>query len=433
MQRLKDIVRRNKEGQNVGIYSVCSAHPLVLEGAMLHANQMGSALLIEATSNQVDQNGGYTGMTPADFREFVGSIADKVGLERERIILGGDHLGPNRWQGESAEIAMRNAEILVEHYVSAGFGKIHLDCSMSCSDDPRPLSDDVVATRAARLATIAERTAIAHFDKSDIHYIVGTEVPVPGGAQESLEDGVIPTSPAAAQATLDAHRQAFQEAGLERVWTRVVGLVVQPGVEFDHQNVVDYRRESAQALSQAIANEPNLVYEAHSTDYQTPTSLANLVEDHFAILKVGPGLTFALREALFALEEIEHILVDKKDRSNLSDVVERRMKETPSYWENHYHGSAEEIYFARRFSLSDRIRYYWPDSQVQEAQQKLIDNLDKAPLPLPLLSQYMPNQYRRIRENELEATAHSLIIDHIVDVLRDYAAACLPKPSQGTH
>ncbi len=108
-------------------------------------------MLIEATSNQVNQFGGYTGMTPADFREFVFTIADKVGFARERIILGGDHLGPNCWQQENADAAMEKSVELVKEYVRAGFSKIHLDASMSCAGDPIPLAPETVAERAAVL------------------------------------------------------------------------------------------------------------------------------------------------------------------------------------------------------------------------------------------------------------------------------------------
>mgnify|MGYP002140241092 CR=1 FL=1 len=81
--------------------------------------------------------------------------------------------------------------------------------------------------------------------------------------------------------------------------------VVQPGVEFDHHKVIDYDRAKAARLSRALDGQPHIVFEAHSTDYQTPKALKALVEDHFAILKVGPGVTFALREAFWALDAIE--------------------------------------------------------------------------------------------------------------------------------
>ena len=85
------------------------------------------------------------------------TIAERVGLPRDRILLGGDHLGPNAWQALPAEEAMARAEVMIADYVCAGFRKIHLDCSMSCADDPVPLSDETVARRAARLCAVAER------------------------------------------------------------------------------------------------------------------------------------------------------------------------------------------------------------------------------------------------------------------------------------
>ena len=54
---------------------------------------------------------------------------------------------------------MSNAEVLIAAYVEAGYTKIHLDCSMSCADDPEVLADEVVASRTARLLRVAEDTA----------------------------------------------------------------------------------------------------------------------------------------------------------------------------------------------------------------------------------------------------------------------------------
>ena len=82
MNALLDLVRRHKSGETVGIYSVCSAHPLVIEAALRLARRTGTVALVEATSNQVNQDGGYTGMRPAAFRERVLALATRVGLPR---------------------------------------------------------------------------------------------------------------------------------------------------------------------------------------------------------------------------------------------------------------------------------------------------------------------------------------------------------------
>jgi len=426
---LRQTVETHREGVGLGVYSVCSAHPWVLEAAMLQAFDDGDYVLVEATSNQVDQFGGYTGMTPAAFRDFVHRVADGVGLPRERIVLGGDHLGPNRWQDLPAAEAMARAEDLVAAYVRAGYVKIHLDCSMSCADDPTPLTDEITSERSARLAKVAE-AACPRGGQPWPLYVVGTEVPVPGGAHEAIVE-LTPTDADGARATLAAHRAAFEALGLQDAWSRVIGLVVQPGVEFDHLRVVDYDRSRTGRLRAVLDDYPGLVFEAHSTDYQTAENLRALVEDHWAILKVGPGLTFALREALFALARIEDDLVDPSERSRLIEVIDERMVAEPESWAAYYEGTAREVRLARRFSYSDRMRYYWPDPVIEAAVDLLIDNLRTTGVPLPMLSQHLPEQYSRVRRGELAPDPRSIVVDHVRDALRPYGAACRARSLEG--
>ncbi|WP_413483163.1 tagatose-bisphosphate aldolase subunit KbaZ [Morganella psychrotolerans] len=423
MKLLTDIVARHKRGDKTGIYAVCSAHPYVLKAAIGFAREQQTPLLVEATSNQVDQFGGYTGMTPADFRDFLWQLADDNHFPRENLILGGDHLGPNRWQNEPADEAMVKADELIRSYVTAGFKKIHLDCSMSCAGDPVPLTDDIVAQRAARLAAIAEKTCQQCFGTRDLVYVIGTEVPVPGGAHEELSELAV-TTPNAAEATLLAHQHAFSQQNLADIWPRIIGLVVQPGVEFDHVNVIDYRPEKARELSNMVTHHEHLVFEAHSTDYQMPAALSQLVDDHFAILKVGPGLTFALREALYALAAIEDELIAPAQRSSLRQVTENVMLKKPGYWQSYYTGDQQTQYIARSYSYSDRIRYYWPDNAISAAVDSLLENLTKTPIPLPLISQYLPLQYPQVRDGHITAAPEDLIIAHIQTVLRHYHNAC---------
>jgi D-tagatose-1,6-bisphosphate aldolase subunit GatZ/KbaZ len=357
-----ELIARHKAGQAVGLYSVCSAHPLVLEAALRRVQRHSGYALIEATSNQVNQDGGYTGMRPAEFVQFVRSIATRVQLPHERVLLGGDHLGPNCWQHLSAEQALLRSERLVEEYVAAGFRKIHLDCSMACADDPLPLGDATVAARVARLCQVAERTWQRVGGEPPV-YVVGTEVPVPGGASELLSS-LQPTEPAAAAATIDAHLKAFQLAKLGEVWPRVIGLVVQPGVEFDHHKVIDFHPQRIGALAAVIAPQPHMVYEAHSTDYQTAPNLRALVRHHFALLKVGPALTFALREALWALALIEREWLPGEGASALRETVLAAMAANPRHWEKYYLSTGARLAFDQQFSLSDRVRYYWPVPSV---------------------------------------------------------------------
>ncbi|WED29306.1 D-tagatose-bisphosphate aldolase, class II, non-catalytic subunit [Vibrio sp. DW001] len=423
MKTLLNLIKKHKSGESVGIYSVCSAHPIVIEAALRQAKMDQQLVLIEATSNQVNQDGGYTGMKPTDFVEFVFQLADKVGVERKNVLLGGDHLGPNCWQKLDANVAMDKSKVLIQEYVAAGFKKIHLDCSMSCLGDPIPLSDEIVASRAARLCEVAERTWSESGGEAPV-YIIGTEVPVPGGAQEDLDDGLLVTTPEAAKHTIDVHEKAFTQLGLEHVWSRVIGLVVQPGVEFDHHKVINYQPLKAQQLSSMIEEYPNMVFEAHSTDYQVDKSYQQLVNDHFAILKVGPALTFALREALFSLDKIEQEWLGSVDSSHLRTTLDQVMRENPDYWHPYYKEVGHQQYLDCSYSLSDRVRYYWPHQKVQQAYEKLINNLELHPAPITLLSQYMSVQAKAVAAGEIENTPKDLIIHKVMEVTNVYAQAC---------
>jgi D-tagatose-1,6-bisphosphate aldolase subunit GatZ/KbaZ len=399
VKAIREIMTQHKAGRSVGIYSACSAHPLVIEAALNQARRQSGSVLIEATSNQVNQDGGYTGMRPADFSRFVHDIAVRLGVPGGQVLLGGDHLGPNCWQDLPAEAAMVKSEQLIADYVAAGFRKIHLDCSMSCADDPTPLTDAIVAARAVRLCAIAEQTWRRAGGEAPV-YVVGTEVPVPGGAQEALTELAL-TGAAAATATIDAHWDAFQSAGLHHVWPRVIGLVVQPGVEFDHHKVIEFQAPRAAELAAVVEAQPYMVYEAHSTDYQTPANLRALVQHHFAILKVGPGLTFAMREALWALDRIEREWLGMDRSSRLRETVHEAMSTNPRFWNKYYSTDGPRLALDKEYSLSDRIRYYWPVPAVESALNRLLGNLDASPPPLTLLSQYLPLQYEAIRAGRI--------------------------------
>lgn len=424
-----DIMTDNRNGKKTGMYSVCSANANVLEACMKQAKRDDTIVLIESTSNQVDQFGGYTGMRPADFVSYVFSIARKIGFPEGKVLLGGDHLGPNGWQHLPAKEAMGNAKVLIEEYIKSGYQKIHLDTSMFCADDlgdkTKPLGDDVVADRAAELCRVAEDTWKRYRQNSPAPiYIIGTEVPIPGGARE--EEGVTSTTPEDAAQTIEITNKSFKRVGLEDAWQRVVGVVVQPGVEFGDDQVIHYERDKVEMLSGKILEFDRLVFEAHSTDYQTESHLRELVEDHFCILKVGPWLTFAYREALFALEsmEVEMLGKDHKELSKLRETLEQVMIEEPKYWEKYYPGDEKQKFFKRKYSFSDRLRYYWPKEELDLAISKLFENLQTNKIPSSLLSQFMPVQFYQVGEGVITVDPKDLVHSYIQGVAGIYSRAC---------
>ena len=431
---LDDIVQAQKKGIAAGIVSICSANPYVLKSALLRARKTGQPILIEATCNQVNQYGGYSGKTPQDFAREVKELAVSCGVNPKQVLLGGDHLGPYVWRNESAQDAMRKAREMVRAYVEAGFTKIHVDASMLLGDDRLDgRTTELFAQRTAELVKAAEEAAGSTSYQADLRYVVGNEVPLPGGAT-SGDSHVKVSDVDETQQVISSIQQAFHRAGLQSAWERVLAIVVQPGVEFSHDSITEYQRALAKDLSALIERYSNLVYEAHSTDYQTALALRQLVEDHFAILKVGPALTFAFREAVFALAMIENELYRYRILSSSSQVVERldkAMLDEPRFWQPYYGGDEHQQAFARKYSFSDRCRYYWPVREVQQALEYLLVQLAQIPIPLSLLSQYMPVQYLHLREGKIACTPEALIFDRIAQVLEDYEFACSPRGEVG--
>lgn len=434
---LRKLVNEYKNGQNVGIFSVCTSNQYVIEAAMEKIKDTDMDLLIESTANQVNQDGGYTGMEPKDFVDYVYEIAERVNFDKDKLILGGDHLGPLTWVKLEQKEAMEKAKVLIRDYVLAGFTKIHIDTSMPIYDDLEKgeFNDYLIAERAAILCKIAEEAYETLVEKNSeaIHpvYVIGSEVPVPGGvkaeeAEEEIENGIKVTEVKDFKNTVEIFKEKFKEYGVEEAFSHVVGIVVQPGVEFSSDTIWEYEREKAMDLSLSLKEYKELVFEAHSTDYQSPKKLKEMVEDGFIILKVGPALTFGFREGAFALNKIEEELFKFKPEIEQSDFIKMldyNMAKNPENWIKHYSGTAEQIRFLRSYSLSDRCRYYMPDSNVEYSFNKMIENLNTVDIPIALISQYMHNQYKKIRDGELKNNPLDILKDFIGEYIDDYIFA----------
>ena len=415
MLNIKKQILENRTGVAVGLPCFCTANELVLRSIFQYVKDHQVPAVIEATCNQVNQDGGYTGMTPADFRDWMESLVTEYGVSSEDIILGGDHLGPNPWRHLPSKDAMEKAEVLVRDYAAAGFRKIHLDASMACKDEPVP-SFELVAERAARLCRIAEDHA-PH--PEDLVYIIGTEVPIPGGETDDMEELAV-TSVATLNQTIKTHREAFERAALSHVWPKIVSVVTQPGVDFSHTAIHRFEPDKASELSNGIHNFDNLSFEAHSTDYQPTDALAELVNKHFFFLKVGPELTFRMREAVFLLTYVEHYLLPEKDRSGLIRTIDQAMNKNPDHWAPYYRGDEEVVEQLKHFSYSDRIRYYWTDTDVKKALEKLFLNLNNKKIPETVVSQYFHDR----EFGSLDVPAEQLAADHIALCIGRYYKAC---------
>lgn len=422
---LYSLVKKRKNGIFTGIPSFCSANKLVIEAILEQSKRFDDKVVIEATSNQVNQFGGYFHMTPADFRDYVYQIADKIGFDRSNIILGGDHLGPQPWQNLSKKEAMANSKELVRQTVLAGYLKIHLDTSMRVADDDQesPLLDETIARRGAELMAVCENAynELLKTNPDAIHpvFVIGSEVPIPGGAKD--QDGLQVTKPSAFEDTIFAYKEQFAKYGIIDLWKYVIAVVVQPGVEFGERSIHKYNRQDAYALCQKLKEYPDIVFEGHSTDYQSPEALKQMVEDGIAIIKVGPALTFAVRQAMYALSYIEQELIDDDTkRAHFIETLESEMISDPKDWQKYYKGSEKEKAVSRKFSYSDRSRYYICNDAVENARRKLFENLRHVEIPLGMLMQYMPLQYIKVRDGKLSLDPRELVKDSVVNIVEDY-------------
>lgn len=424
---IQEMMDRRRQGIPCGIASICSANELVIEAALMRAKALGTPVLIEATANQVNQYGGYTGMFPKDYYELVLKMAAEMGVPESQIILGGDHLGPLTWQNLPEAEAMERSEVLVYQYARAGFTKIHLDTSMKVADDPEGLlSTETIARRGAQLYKAAmkgyEELKAEKPEAMRPVFVIGSEVPIPGGAQEA-EDSLSVTKPEAFRDTVATYRRVFAEAGIEDGMKDVVAVVTQPGVEFGDDQVFLYDHDAAADLCAALKEFPEVCFEGHSTDYQSPQCLRNMVQDGIAILKVGPALTFGLREALFALSMMEKELVPEEDQARFIETLEKVMLENPGNWKKHYHGDEKQLALCRKYSFSDRCRYYIGQPEVVASMNQLFANLRKYRIPMNMLHQYMPLSYAKVRDGLLDPDPRSLALDGVVGCISDYEYA----------
>jgi D-tagatose-1,6-bisphosphate aldolase subunit GatZ/KbaZ len=423
---LKQLKYRHLRGESGGLCAVCCSHPMVLAAAMAMAVRQGSPLLIEATSNQVNPSGGYTGMTPATYMAHIDGLARTAGLPDSRIIVGADHLGPHPWKDLPAHAAMQRTVDLVRAVVSAGFRKIHLDTAVCCADDPQPpLPIETVVARAVMLCAAAEAAAGDLPEEQRPLYVIGNEVPSPGGALDAAS-GVTVTNPGALTDALDCYQGGFLRAGLERPWERVTAVVVQPGVEFGDLAVAPYSPEKAVSLSAAHARLPeHMTFEIHAADYQSSRSLAHMVRDHFMLFKIGPCLTFALRETLYALADIEADWPVAQNRSRLRHTMQMVMDRDPVYWKSHYQGSPQALRFLKHYSYRDRIRYYWNKPEAMAAVERLTRNFEQ-PVPMALIRQYLPDLVPEMEAGALNQSARAIIQHRLCKTVTPYFEACGP-------
>ena len=285
---------------------------------------------------------------------------------------------------EEKEIAMEKAKRLVKESIESGYFKIHLDTSYPLRGE-KDLSLEEIIEREIELCIVAEEVS-KNLSAKPV-YVIGTDVPSPGSGENPEV-----TSKEELVEMVEKSKEAFMKKGLYDAWERVVGIVVQLGIEFGGNKIFDYDLNKVIPLKEGMANYPYLILEAHSTDYQTVFSLKKMREDGVGIFKVGPALTFAYREALISLSYIEDYLFNR-NKSNLRKVILRVLEEDKSFWKDYYEENTPV--YSILFSFLDRVRYYYQRDEIKNSLEIMFKNFEGKEIPLPLISQYFPDQGKR--------------------------------------
>ena len=347
-----------------GLPSFCTSNVDVLKTIFFFCQTNKFPCLIESTSNQVNQFGGYTNKTPRMFYKNKSILSKKFNLKKN-LFLGGDHLGPLPFKNQNSNKAIINSIRLINNYLKSDFCKIHIDTSIKCKND-REINQKIIFERTKKILTkINLKKKI-----KKIFLVIGTEVPLSG----SNEKGKI---------SITEDKQIMEEVKqfkklLLSLYNRKVkfALVIEPGMRYMHHTLTKPKFSNFK-LKRNFSLKNNFVYEAHSTDYQNLKTLKNLTKNNFKFLKVGPELTFRYSRSLLFMRKIEEKFISDK-KSNFETQIVKTMLSDNKYWKDYY--TAKNLKIKKRLILNsklDRMRYYFNDKKIIRSIHILRRNINK--------------------------------------------------------
>ena len=418
------IMEANRRGERKGICAVESQNPTVQETYLRQALADSSPALFEICADMLDSQGQSGKILPYDFIANVKQIAVKTGFPRDRLFFGVDHLSPSIWQDESYASAMKKTCTLISDLVSLGFNKLGIHAGISLKGDPENqlLSQEAIIAREATLYQAAEGAAAALPDEEKPLYVIDVH---PG--QGMTEDQTNIVNKEDVEITVDRFAKTAAAAGLPEMKERLLAARIFLGAGYDSEKVIPFGSSLLKELGGCVYGDKPVVLEVLQTDFQPQTVLNQLVDNHFAFLRVGQELTYTMREALFSMALMENETMIGKPGVYLSNFIielDRAMQSDPRHWQKYYTGNGFEQLIERKFSLYDRSRFYWEDKEVRKTKKRLFDNLIEYPVLLTVMRQFMPYQYERVAAGELENKPDALVMDAVRRALHRYSHAC---------
>jgi D-tagatose-1,6-bisphosphate aldolase subunit GatZ/KbaZ len=349
---------------NKSLPSFCTANFLVLKTLLIFCKKNKLPALIESTSNQVNQFGGYSNNKPKDFIKKINGLIESLKINKKTIYFGGDHLGPLPWKNYKSSFALKNSIKLIDLYLKANYQKIHIDTSIQCKDDKLITDKKIFARTEYILKNLINKKKL-----KKIFFVFGTEVPFAGGNDKKkfkiTENNKI-----------IADYQNFSKLlNSEKLSSKDFALVIEPGMKFKNNSITKPKFKSFE-INKKFSKKNKFYFEAHSTDYQDLETLNKLVKNNFKILKVGPELTYNLVKSFLFMQKIEKIFLRKK--SNFRKIIIKKMFVNNLYWKDFFKkGSKKQLEKNLLNSFYDRTRYYLSNNDVMNSIKILEININK--------------------------------------------------------
>ena len=321
---------------------------------IIFAKHNNHSILIETTSNQINQYGGYTNLRPKQFLKKINIIAKDLKYKK-KIIFGADHLGPLPWKDFEKNKAIKKGKKLFREVVKAGYKKIHIDTGMKLKND-KFLTKQKIFNRCKSIFDTMNSKSI-----KNIFFVFGTEVPTAGGENKyDLKNTNI--------------NSIKNDIAYYKKLRKNFSLVIEPGLGFTNQKIHKLKMTSC-LQKKKISHKKDFTYEAHSCDYQDLSSLKKLLKNNFKFLKVGPELTFNYMNAILKMERIEKLYLKSK-LSKIKKIFSREMDINKTFWKNYYFGNKKKIEYLKFNSYLDRSRYYWNKKKVISSLKILEKNIN---------------------------------------------------------
>tara|TARA_B100000767_G_C19718103_1_gene515916 strand:+ start:141 stop:1364 length:1224 start_codon:yes stop_codon:yes gene_type:complete len=340
--------------------SFCTANFDVIESIFYYCLINKFPCLIECTSNQVNQDGGYTFTTPKLFVKKINKLRKKIKLNKSQLFLGGDHLGPLPWKNNTNKTALKKSIKLINNFLNEKFDKIHIDTSIKCKND-QLINNEIIFDRTCKILN----SPIIKKKIDNKFLVIGTEVPLSGSDDDKK---VIITS----MKKIKIEALKFQNLLVNlKLKKKIFGLVIEPGMKYMNSSIK--KPIFTKFLNKKKFSKANdFVFEAHSTDYQPKKILLNLVDNNFKFLKVGPELTYNYSRSLFFMNKIENKFF-KNPTSDIKKNILLSMKEKNKYWKEYYDKNNDLLLLNSKL---DRSRYYLNTKNVENSIRILKNNIN---------------------------------------------------------